>query len=71
MLGNVKVNHLLFMDDLKVFGKNEKKIDSLIRTVEVFSCDIGMEIGINKCGVTLIKRGKLSKAEGLKLLNGG
>ena len=35
MLDNVKINHLLFMDDLKVFGKNEKEIDSLIKTVEV------------------------------------
>ena len=70
MLGNVKVNNLLFMDDLKAFGKNEKEIDSLVKTVEVFSCDIGMEFGIKKCGVAYIKRGKLSKAEGLRLLSG-
>ena len=70
MLGNVKVNHLLFMGDLKVFGKNEKEIDSLIKTVEVFSCDIGMEFGIKKCGVACIKRGKLSKAERLRLHSG-
>jgi len=70
VLGNVKVNHLLFMDDLKVFGKNEKEIDSLVKTVEVFSCNIGMEFGIKKYGVAYIKRGKLSKAEGLRLLSG-
>ena len=70
MLGNVKISHLLFMDDLKVFGKNEKEIDSLIKTVEVFSGDIGMEFGIQKCGVACIKRGKLSKAEGLRLRSG-
>ena len=28
-----KVNHLLFMDDLKLYGKNDKEIDSLIKTV--------------------------------------
>ena len=70
MLGSVKVNYLLFMGALKVFRKNEKKMDSLIKTVEVFSCDIGMEFGIKKCGVACIKRGKLSKAEGLRLLSG-
>ena len=70
MLGSVKVNHLLFMDDLKVLGKNEKEIDSLIKTVEVLSCDIGMEFGIKKCDVGCIERGKLSKAEGLRLLSG-
>ena len=36
MLGNVEVHHL-FVDDLKLFGKNEKEIDSLVKTVEVFS----------------------------------
>jgi len=35
LLDNVKVNHLLFMDDLTVFGKNEKEKDSLIKKVEV------------------------------------
>ena len=32
--GNLKVNHLLFMDDLKLFGKNEREIDSLVKTVQ-------------------------------------
>ena len=26
-----KVNHLFFMDDLKLYGKNDKEIDSLLR----------------------------------------
>ena len=28
-----KINHLLFMDDLKLFGKTQDQIDSLIKTV--------------------------------------
>ena len=28
-----KVNHLFFMDDLKLYGKNDKELDSLIKTV--------------------------------------
>ena len=51
------------MDDLKVFGKNKREIDSLVKAVKVFSCDIGMEFGIKKCGLAYIKRRKLSKAE--------
>ena len=58
------------MDDLKLFGKNEKEIESLIKTVEVFSCDIGMDFGTKKCGVACVKTGKLSKTEGLRLLSG-
>ena len=64
------INHLLFMDDLKVFGKNEKQLDTLINTVRIFSNDIGMEFGISKCAVLVMKRGKLSRSEGLELPTG-
>ena len=37
-----KVNHLLFMDDLELFGKH------------TFSTDIGMEFGIKECGVLVL-----------------
>ena len=34
-----KINHLLFMDDFKLYSKNEKELDSLIQTVRLFSPD--------------------------------
>ena len=58
------------MDDLKLFGKNEREIDSLVKTVQVISKDIGMEFGIRKCGVVIMKGGKLSKTDGIVLPNG-
>ena len=39
-----KVNHLLFMDDLKLYASNEKSLESLIQTVGVFSNDIGWNL---------------------------
>ena len=57
----LKINHLLFMDDHKLFGKNEKQIDSLVKTVHIFSKDIGMEFGIKKCGMLVMKKGKIGK----------
>ena len=36
MLDDIKVNHLLFMDDLKLFAKIEKELDSLVSTVQGF-----------------------------------
>ena len=44
-----KINHFLFMDDLKLYSRSEKGLDSLVQTVRVFSEDIGMEFGIEKC----------------------
>jgi len=61
MLLNIKVSHLLFVDDLKLFANNEKELDSLIYMVQVFSRDIASEFCLQKCGVTVLKRGKLSK----------
>ena len=34
--GSKKINHLLFMDDLKLFATNEDQIDSLVNTVSIF-----------------------------------
>ena len=57
------------MDYLKLFSKSEEQIDTLVRTVHVFSTDIGMEFGMKKCGVLTMKRGKVVRCEGIKLLN--
>ena len=64
-----KLNHLLFIDDLKLFPKSEAKMDTLVRTVHVFSTDIGMEFGMKKCGILTMKRGKVARCEGIKLPN--
>ena len=65
-----KVNHLLFMDDLKLFGKSYEQSDSLVQTVHTSSIDVGMEFGIKKCGVLVLKRGKIAKMEGVVLPDG-
>ena len=38
-----KINQMLFMDDLKLYSKNEKDRDSLIQTIRLFSPETGME----------------------------
>ena len=65
-----KLNHLLFMDDLKLYAKNEEQTNTLVRTVHVFSTDIGMEFGIKKCGILTMKWGKIVKKEWIKLPDG-
>ena len=56
--GGEKFSHLLFMEDLKLYGKSENEMKGLVSTVEVFSQDMGMELGIKKCGVIIMNRGK-------------
>ena len=65
-----KLNHLLYMDDLKLFGQSERDIESLVNTAHRFSCDIGMRFGIEKCGVIVMKRGKMVTCDGIELPDG-
>ena len=58
------------MDDLKLYGKNDKEIDSLIKTVWQCSEDIKIEFGILKCAVVSLQRGKKTRWEGIQLPNG-
>ena len=47
------------MDDLKLFSKSEKHMDIVVRTVHVFSTEIRIEFGMKKCGILIMKRGKV------------
>ena len=37
-----KINHLIYIDDIKLFAKNEKELETLIHTVRIYSQDLGM-----------------------------
>ena len=51
------------MDELKLFAKSNDQIDSLANAVYTFSEYIGMEFGIKKYRVLVLKRGKVDKAK--------
>ena len=65
-----KINHLLLMDDLKLYNHNEKELDLLVNTVRFFSKDIGMKFGIEKCAMLVIEKGKIVKSVGIELPDG-
>ena len=65
-----RINHLLYMDDLKLYGKNKAEIDSSTSTVYQFSKDIGMEFGISKCSTMVLKHGKIVDSADMVLPNG-
>ena len=64
-----KVNHLFLMGGLKLYGKNDKEIDSLIKTEWHCSKDIKKEFGILKCTVVSLQRAKKTRWEGIQLSN--
>ena len=64
-----KINHLMYMDDIKLFAKNEKEPETLIHAVRIYSQDIGMEFGIEKCAMLVMKSGKRHMTDGMELPN--
>ncbi|XP_068224112.1 uncharacterized protein [Palaemon carinicauda] len=53
-----RISHVMFMGDIKLYGKSIKEIDTLIQTMRIVSGDIRMEFGIEKCALVNIKNGK-------------
>ena len=62
-----RINHLFFMDALKLYGKNNKELHGLLCTVKKFSDDIGMKFGLDKCAKPTFIRGRLTSTSGIKL----
>ena len=59
----------MYMNDIKLFAKNEKELETLIHAVRIYSQDIGMEFGIEKCAKIVMKSGKRHITDGLELPN--
>ena len=46
-----------------------KKLETLIHAVRIYSQDIGMEFGIEKCAMLVMKSGKRHMTDGMELPN--
>ena len=64
-----KINHLMYIDDIKLFAKNEKELETLIQIVRTYSQDIGMELSIEKCAMFVMKIGKRHLMDEMELPN--
>ena len=64
-----KINYRMYMDDIKLFAKNEKELETLIHAVRIYGQDIGMEFGIEKCAMLVMKSGKRHMTDGMELTN--
>ena len=64
------INHLLFIDDLKLYGKTECELQSLVHTVRIISKDNGMEFEMDKSSTVHIKKGKICDMEDMEMPDG-
>ena len=48
----------MYMGDIKLFSKNVKELEILIYAVRIYSQDIGMESGIEKCAMLVMESRK-------------
>ena len=55
---------------MKLYSCNRKGLDSLVQTIHVFSEDIGMEFGIEKCAMIVIEKRKIVESVGIELSDG-
>ena len=63
-----KLNHLFYMDDLKLYVKNKKDLTALNEAVRIFTTDI--YFGLEKCARQIIQRGNIEITDGLNLDTG-
>ena len=65
-----KLNKVLFMDGLKIFAKSEGEVNGLVSTVQILRNDIRMKFGMQKCGVLVLKTGKVVSSKGVDMPDG-
>ncbi|KAI5744236.1 hypothetical protein M8J76_000423 [Diaphorina citri] len=61
------ISHLLYVDDLKIYARNNDELQSLLETTAIFSSDINMQFGIEKCATLEVKRGNIVHQENIEL----
>ena len=57
------------MDDIKVFARNGKELETLIHAVRIYSHNTGMEFGIQNYAALVMKRVTRYLIDGMELPN--
>lgn len=64
------MTHLFYTDYLKLFAGGQKHLEGELELVKLFSEDIGMTFGLEKCAMVCVRRGKLAESEAIELMDG-
>ena len=59
----------MYIDDIRLFTKNENELETLIQALRIHGQDIWMEFGIEKCAMLIIRSRKWYKKEGMEQPN--
>ena len=59
----------MYMDGIQTICKIEKELETLIHAVRIYSQDIGMEFGIEKFAMLVLKSDKRHMTDGMELPN--
>lgn len=61
------VNNLKFMDDIKLFARNQVELIEMIEHTKETSEAIGMELGPMKCATAVMEKGSFAKAKDIQI----
>ena len=59
----------MYMQNIRLFAKIEKELETLIREVWIYSQKMGMGFGIEKYAMLIMKSIKWHQTDGMELLN--
>ena len=63
----VKITDPIYIDDMKIYGSTERKLEMVINMVNDAMEDIGLQWNKKKCAVAHAKKGCLVRSEGMKI----
>jgi hypothetical protein len=65
------INHLLYMDDLKVYAQTPRQLKYILGIITTFSGDFNMKLGVSKCKIIETVKGKHKEGQEYPLKEGG
>ena len=63
----ILISHLLNMDNINLYARSERDINSLIHLTRIYSKDIRMSFGLDKYSRIISKRAKVITTDGVEL----
>ncbi len=61
---NVRITHLLFMDDLKMYAGNSSQLECALYVVNRVPDAMGLDLGLTKCAECHMKKGQVDTEDG-------